>query len=1191
MAWILTLPMLFAQAASDPTVAEVVTEGITSATTGGLSGFMKLMIAIAVLAGSFGLGVLLAQAIRLPEYGFKLGLVTLSALGGLAICYFGWPPKLGIDLSGGVVLVYEVEGRAIQAGKLQDLADTVAARLNDGRKEKITVKVTGNNIELRLPADADVGAVENKIGSLRGEGISLASAGKREEDGVAVLVYEPDQSFQRVDMDKLVAAVNRRINPSGVKEVTVRQYGAESLEIIIPEVEQTEIELIKGIISTSGALEFRILANPRKPEHTATIDRALKSVAGEVVNNTPDGRVIVAKWVDVSRDVGGENAVIRDKTTGKGSECLVMMDPFNVTGQYLRHSAADIDQTGRDCITFSFNADGAQLFGALTGQNVPDPATGLEQRLGIVLDNDLISAPSLRSQIRDQGQITGQFDKKYVEMVVSVLNAGSLPTALHKTPIQEQRISAQLGADTIKQGSEAMLIASAGVVLFMLLYYRFAGAVADGSVILNMVMVIALMILIKAAFTLPGLAGLVLTVGMAVDANVLIYERMREEQQRGASLRMAIRNGYARAMSTIIDSNVTTIATGVVLYAIGSDQIKGFAVTLILGLLVSMYTAVYVSRIVFDVFEKKRWLTRLNMLQWFKKSDFDFVGYMRPAAIVSTIVIAAGLIGVAARGKDLLDIDFTGGSSIQMQLRAGEPRDLAQVRKAVSALPDVAVSAIGTDDLQFKIDTSERDLNVVRKTLKDSFGNALSTYSMSFDNVKPYEPPAPVVPTNEIEKKPAEKPLPEDKKVDEKTDAKPSAEPAKEASETEESAEDPQTGDEKSDAKPNDAEPEEAPPESSPTDEKTEKKSAAAVRTGSARPYEFALAALAVAQSDADTKDEKPDDDSKAEDSKAKDSEDKPAATASPDADKPSTDNTATASASSAEVNTMADLHFSEPINQATLRDRIEAELAAMKLTGTFFELKNPEYESGSNARYADWTLRIMVPVDQTEKLLKSMQDKLADEPVFPAASEIGGKVAGKTQWAAAYAILASLVMIVVYVWIRFQNVVFGFAAVLALIHDVLVALGFLALSAWMSNDLGMSVLLVDPFKISLAVVAALLTIVGFSINDTIVIFDRIREIRGKSSELTGKMINQAVNETLSRTFITSGTVFIATLILYSVGGAGIHPFAFAMLIGVISGTYSTVYIAAPILLYMKAPTSGAGASRTNSKQTVTSAR
>ena len=160
--------------------------------------------------------------------------------------------------------------------------------------------------------------------------------------------------------------------------------------------------------------------------------------------------------------------------------------------------------------------------------------------------------------------------------------------------------------------------------------------------------------------------------------------------------------------------------------------------------------------------------------------------------------------------------------------------------------------------------------------------------------------------------------------------------------------------------------------------------------------------------------------------------------------------------------------------------------------------------------------------------------------------------------------------MIVVYVWVRFQNAMFGIAAVLALIHDVLVTVGFLALSKYLAPFLGF--LLVEDFKISLAVMAALLTIVGYSINDTIVIFDRIREVRGKNPDLTEKMINDSVNQTLSRTILTSGTVLIGTLILYFIGGPGIHAFAFAMLVGLISGTYSTVYIASPVLLWLKKP-------------------
>jgi SecD/SecF fusion protein len=178
--------------------------------------------------------------------------------------------------------------------------------------------------------------------------------------------------------------------------------------------------------------------------------------------------------------------------------------------------------------------------------------------------------------------------------------------------------------------------------------------------------------------------------------------------------------------------------------------------------------------------------------------------------------------------------------------------------------------------------------------------------------------------------------------------------------------------------------------------------------------------------------------------------------------------------------------------------------------------------------------------------------------------------VAGHAQVMAIYAILASMVMIVIYVWVRFQNIVFGLAAVVALVHDVLVTVAALAVSYYVAPYLDWA--MVDPFKISLDVVAALLTIVGFSINDTIVIFDRIREIKGKSPEVTSDMVNKAVNQTLGRTILTSGTVLMVTIILYIWGGQEIHPFAFAMLIGLISGTYSTVYIAAPLVLFLRKP-------------------
>jgi SecD/SecF fusion protein len=247
--------------------------------------------------------------------------------------------------------------------------------------------------------------------------------------------------------------------------------------------------------------------------------------------------------------------------------------------------------------------------------------------------------------------------------------------------------------------------------------------------------------------------------------------------------------------------------------------------------------------------------------------------------------------------------------------------------------------------------------------------------------------------------------------------------------------------------------------------------------------------------------------------------------------------------------------------------------LAKEQIGDADFELASDDPAALAGRACGEWRLTTSLDADSTRGILEAVKAKLAETPVYLAANTIGGKVAGNTKVMAVYALLASLLMIVLYVWVRFQNVAFGVAAVIALAHDVLVAVACLALSTYVTPFLGWA--LVDDFKISLDVVAALLTIVGFSINDTIVIFDRLRELRGKGRYVTAAMIDKAVNQTLSRTILTSGTAFLATLILYAVGGQGIHAFAFTMLVGIIVGSYSTIYIASPIVLWLQHVFSG----------------
>ncbi len=928
----------------------------------------------------------LARQLRAADMWGRLAAVLVAATVGGIVTWLGWPPRLGIDLKGGVILVYEVDASKRQTKEGAD-----------------------------------------------------------------------DDASAPVDMDKLVAAVSRRVNPGGQKEVTVRRYGLDQLEVIVPDVDQAEIDLIKRIVSSAGVLEFRITANPEDPRHKQLVELATRSPGSTV----SEGGRPIGRWVelDTAKMDPAEDRGLFTRTTSDGRvEVLVVLDRFNVTGGYLTRASASYDQNLQPCVNFSFNSGGAALFGTLTGQNLPDPANRLTSRLGIVLDDTLLSAPTIRSTISSDGQITGSFKQSDVDFLIGVLNAGSLPAALYSEPISEQKISPQLGADTIRSGAQAMLLATIVVLTFMLLYYRFSGLVADLAVLLNIVLVLALMISIKAAFTLAGLAGLVLSVGMAVDANVLIYERMREELDRGASVRMAIRNGFQRAFSTIVDSNLTTLITGVVLFAIGTDQLKGFAVTLILGLTLNLFTAVFCSRVVFDLAERNRWITKLSMARLFDRPNLTFVRWMRPAMIGSALFILAGLAAAWQRGQGLFDIDFTGGTSVQVAFKADQPLDVAAVRKAVASLPDVAVSAVTGGDAppgtQYKIDTSLRDNSsvggsAVEAALQAAFPGRLATYDMGFRDI---------------------------------------------------------------------------------------------------------------VSSSGDSK---------------KDDDKEPADTNEP----------GTQAAATTTLSTGAMLDFPQKITLPALRDTLEAAFAAEGFTDAAFEI-NAEGMTSRTKPYRTWALSTALDPDATRAVLERVATKLRETPVYLSANEIGGKVAGNTKVTALYALLASLAMIVLYVWVRFQNVAFGLAAVAALVHDVLVAIGCLALSRYVAPFFGWA--LVDDFKISLDVVAALLTIVGFSINDTIVIFDRLREIRGKSPFVTGSMIDSAVNQTLSRTILTSGTALLAALVLYVFGGQGIHAFAFTMLIGFLAGTYSTVFIAAPLVLWLQQWTGTAAApTATRGMQTV----
>lgn len=1104
-------------------------------------------IAVALVAVSIVLGQVLSKLWRMPDYSGKISLVLFSFIAGLVVSYLGWPPKLSIDLRGGVILVYEI--------------------LNDDQ-------APGGN----LPDQPD------------------PAAGKK-----------------KVDMDKLIGAIIRRVNPGGVSEVTVRAHGPGEIEVIVPEADEAEAARMEKMISTVGSLEFRILANPRDPDHKTLITRSETLSPDEVQLRSSDGKQVLAWWVPVEEKQQSHfPGSISRQVTRKGiqmMEILVVKDQYDVTGDYLASSRASYDQKGMPSVDFGFNPAGAQRFGALTTKFKPNDMLGTTYQLGIILNNLLSSAPNIQSPIFERGQITGSFTQQEVQDLVNVLNAGSLPATLSKEPISKLFIGPTLGTDTIERSLHSMVVSLVVVSLFMLIYYRFSGVVANLALLMNMVLLLAFMVGIKAAFSLPGLAGFALTIGMAVDSNVLIYERIREERDRGAALRMAIRNGFDRAFSAIFDSHLTTLISAAVLYGIGTDQIKGFAITLFLGVAINLYTAVFCVHVVFDVAEKQNWIKELKMMRMFTKADFDFWGLRYKCYIASILITVLGLVAVAARGKGLLDIDFTGGVSIQMVFK--DAQDINMVRHALEkqGLPDLVVQ----DVVKKKADEQQREyvintsslpgvdateyLHQVEDKLKAAFGEKLQHNNMAVRSVMPIAAAAagPEAAKTEVKKdttpeavKPEVKkdtapvkPEPkkdtsaEAKKPDPKKDVKPEAkkEPAPEAMKPEvkkDAAPEAAKPEPKKDAPAEAKKPEvkkEAAPEAKKDKPPTPDKKSQSRRQLSESTMLASADPDAVLLAMADTKKDEP----------KKDEAAKPA---------PATTEPAKTTASSAELakaekekqanrfagGTEATIHFDRPLNHDAVEALVVKQVETMHLGNQVIdhELSARGHVPGEKAPLSDWTLKIKLSADNTAQLLDAVGEQVKGQPFFPQSNTIGGKVASDTQYHAIWAIIVSNVLIALYLWIRFQRLSYGVAAVVALLHDVLVALGFLAVSYYIApllSKIGLGFLMLEPFKIGMTEVAAFLTIVGYSVSDTVVVFDRIREVRGKSPDVTPQIINASINQTLSRTILTSLTAWLVVVVLYFMGGPTIHGFAFAMIIGIITGTYSSIYVAPPLLL------------------------
>ena len=656
--------------------------------------------------------------------------------------------------------------------------------------------------------------------------------------------------------DRALEIIRNRVDQFGVKEVSIQRQGTNEMVIQLPGV--TDRDRALELIGRTALLEFRLVSSD--PE------KLKKALAGEIE--------------------GGYELL-----EGENGEKILLEKNVEITGADLTNAFVKFDQSSfnQPTVSIAFNKEGAKKFARITGNNVGT-------RLAIVLDGNVKSAPVIKERIPSgEGVIQGRFSPEEANDLSIILRAGALPAPV---VIEEERtVGPLLGLDSIRSGIKAIVIGAFFVCVFMAVYYLLAGIVSVFALVLNFLIILGVMGYFHFTLTLPGIAGLILTLGMAVDANVLIYERVKEELRTGKTIRSAISTGYSKALSAIIDSNLTTLIAAILLFQFGTGAIRGFAMTLTIGIFASLFTALVVTRTIFQLFALSPNFKTLKMLNWIHDTKIDFIGKRKICYGISLVIVIIGLSIFGSRGERNFGVDFTGGTLQQIQFR--NPIDIAKVRSVVSelGLKGASIQEI-TGGREVLIRTSE-DVDV-------QLNNALKS-----------------------------------------------------------------------------------------------------------------------------------------------------------------------------------------------------------SITDNSFELMRVE--------------------------------------------RVGPSVGKLLRKNAIRALIFGLLGILVYIGFRFKHWEYGFAGVVALFHDVLIVIVAMAIAGR---------------EFDLTAVAAILTVAGYSINDTVVIFDRIREnMRLLRKIKFTDLINLSINQTLGRTVFTTLTTLFTAVALFVWGGVVLNNFAFCLIVGFISGIYSTIFIASPLIL------------------------
>jgi SecD/SecF fusion protein len=562
---------------------------------------------------------------------------------------------LGLDLQGGSHILLQVDKGDVQKQRLDTLRDEVRRTLRDARIQWASAPaVRGNSIEVRMAEGADFAAGYAKLralsqplgGLLQGQSgrtLDVTDAG----DGLVRLTVTEaamtDRTRQAVEQS--IPVIEKRINQLGLVEPTVQRQGIDRILVQVPGL--GDPQRLLDIIGKTAKLEFRMVdsSGPEAPDHVAA-----------------------------------DSEVLEEKRPGQPPIKVVVKKQALVEGVDLTDAQAGFDQqNGQPIVNFKFNSIGARKFGRATTENVG-------RQFAIVLDNQVISAPVINEPIPGgSGRISGSFTVETANDLAILLRAGALPAKLE--PIEQRVVGPGLGQDSIRAGENASIAGAILVVLFMLAVYGLFGLFANIAVTINVAMILGILSFLGATLTLPGIAGIVLTVGIAVDSNVLIYERIREEVRNGRNAISAIDAGFSRALATILDSNITTFIAAAVLFLIGTGPVKGFAVTLGIGILTSLFTAFTLTRLIVAwwVSVVRPRTVNVHLLRIIPEdTHFGFLRFRRFSFPASALLSIVAITLYFTHGLNF-GIDFKGGTLMEVQSKSGSA-DIAKMRSTLGGL-------------------------------------------------------------------------------------------------------------------------------------------------------------------------------------------------------------------------------------------------------------------------------------------------------------------------------------------------------------------------------------------------------------------------------------------------------------------------------------------------------------------------